>query len=172
MGREADYLVFAAEQYRYAKGLTGAQLVELFEKYGVSKFILDSYEFSIVEGIGDEEVPESHCGRYFELKWRKNADDPKIDCGQEMVPVYRGWIGVNYNDSCNRLSKSGGSDKEKQSFGERPAFIIAIAKDFPAANKFDENSWGWKFLEIEMPSVHTTGMESVRKGLLEMCDVG
>ena len=40
MSREANYLVFAAEQYRYAKGLTGAQLVELFDKYGVSKFIM------------------------------------------------------------------------------------------------------------------------------------
>ena len=40
MSREADYLVFAAEQYRYAKGLTGAQLVELFEKYGVAKYFL------------------------------------------------------------------------------------------------------------------------------------
>ena len=37
MSREADYLVFAAEQYKYAKGLTGAQLVELFEKYGAMK---------------------------------------------------------------------------------------------------------------------------------------
>ena len=49
MSREADYLVFAAEQYRYAKGLTGAQLVELFEKYGVSKFIMDSYELFHIE---------------------------------------------------------------------------------------------------------------------------
>ena len=47
--READYLVFAAEQYRYAKGLTGAQLVELFKKYGVAKFILDSYELLHIE---------------------------------------------------------------------------------------------------------------------------
>ena len=49
MSREADYLVFAAEQYRYAKGLTGAQLVELFDKYGVSKFIMDSYELFHIE---------------------------------------------------------------------------------------------------------------------------
>ena len=49
MSREADYLVFAAEQYRFAKGLTGAQLVDLFERYGVAKFIMDSFEFFHIE---------------------------------------------------------------------------------------------------------------------------
>ena len=49
MSREADYLVFAAEQYRFAKGLTGSQLVDLFEKYGVAKFIMDSFELFHIE---------------------------------------------------------------------------------------------------------------------------
>ena len=49
MSREADYLVFAAEQYRFAKGLTGAQLVDLFERYGVAKFIMDSFELFHIE---------------------------------------------------------------------------------------------------------------------------
>ena len=49
MSREGEYLVFAAEQYRFAKGLTGAQVAELFEKYGVSKFIMDSFEFFHIE---------------------------------------------------------------------------------------------------------------------------
>ena len=49
MNREADYLVFAAEQYRFAKGLTGSQLVDLFEKYGVAKFIMDSFELFHIE---------------------------------------------------------------------------------------------------------------------------
>ena len=49
MSREADYLVFAAEQYRFAKGLTGAQLVDLFERYGVAKFIMDSFELFQIE---------------------------------------------------------------------------------------------------------------------------
>lgn len=49
MSREADYLVFAAEQYRFAKGLTGAQLAALFEKYGVARFIMDSYELFHIE---------------------------------------------------------------------------------------------------------------------------
>ena len=49
MSREAYYLVFAAEQYRFAKGLTGAQLVDLFERYGVEKFIMDSFELFHIE---------------------------------------------------------------------------------------------------------------------------
>ena len=49
MNREAEYLVFAAERYRFAKGLTGAQVAELFAKYGVSKFILDSFELFHIE---------------------------------------------------------------------------------------------------------------------------
>ena len=43
MSREGEYLVFAAERYRFAKGLSGAQVAELFAKYGVPKFILDSF---------------------------------------------------------------------------------------------------------------------------------
>ena len=39
MSREGEYLVFAAELYRHAKGLSGAEVAALFEKYGVSKFI-------------------------------------------------------------------------------------------------------------------------------------
>ena len=49
MSREGDYLVFAVEQYRFAKGLTGAQVAELFEKYGVSQFIMDSFELFHIE---------------------------------------------------------------------------------------------------------------------------
>ena len=49
MSREGEYLVFAAEQYRFAKGLTGAQVAELSDKYGVSKFIIDSFELFHIE---------------------------------------------------------------------------------------------------------------------------
>ena len=49
MSREAEYLVFAAERYRFAKGLSGAQVAALFEKYGVSKFILNSFELFHIE---------------------------------------------------------------------------------------------------------------------------
>ena len=49
MSREGEYLVFAAEEYRYAKGLSGGDVAALFEKYGVSQFIMDSYELFHIE---------------------------------------------------------------------------------------------------------------------------
>lgn len=49
MSREGDYLVFAAEQYRFAKGLSGKELSQLFAKYNVSKFIIDMFELFHIE---------------------------------------------------------------------------------------------------------------------------
>ena len=49
MSREGEYLVFATEQYRFAKGLSGVQVAGLFEKYGVAKFIMDSFELLHIE---------------------------------------------------------------------------------------------------------------------------
>lgn len=49
MSREGDYLVFAAEQYRFAKGISGKELSHLFAKYNVSKFIIDMFELFHIE---------------------------------------------------------------------------------------------------------------------------
>ena len=49
MSKEGSYLVYATEQYRYAKGLSGAEVAALFAKYGISKFIMDSYELFHIE---------------------------------------------------------------------------------------------------------------------------
>lgn len=49
MSREGDYLVFAAEQYRFAKGISGKELSQLFAKYNVSKFIIDMFELFHIE---------------------------------------------------------------------------------------------------------------------------
>ena len=49
MSREGEYLVFATEQYRFAKGLSGAEVAELFKKYDVAKFIMDSFELFHIE---------------------------------------------------------------------------------------------------------------------------
>lgn len=49
MSREGHYLVFAAEQYRFAKGLSGKELSQLFAKYNVSKFIIDMFELFHIE---------------------------------------------------------------------------------------------------------------------------
>lgn len=49
MSREADYLVFATEQYRFAKGLSGAEVMELFARYDVDQYILDMFELFHIE---------------------------------------------------------------------------------------------------------------------------
>ena len=42
MSREARFTVFCMESYKVHKALTGRQVLELFEKYGVFEYI---YEF-------------------------------------------------------------------------------------------------------------------------------
>jgi len=49
MSREGEYLVFATELYRHAKGLSGAEVIELFRRYGVAQYILKMYELFHIE---------------------------------------------------------------------------------------------------------------------------
>lgn len=49
MSKEGDYLVYAIEQYRFAKGMTGRQVSELFDRYGVFEYIRDMYELFHIE---------------------------------------------------------------------------------------------------------------------------
>ena len=127
------------------------------------------YEFAIVHG-SDEEVPESHCGRYFELRRSKKTDASKDNTGsadEEKLPAYRGWIGVDYNANCHRLNKDG---SKGTSYQDNPSFVIEIAKDFPGAAELYENSWGWKCYEITtdvMP--YSMAMHKVQQQLLNMC---
>lgn len=70
MSREGEYLVFAAEQYRFAKGLSGSEVAELFEKYGVAKFIMDSFELFHIEC---EENMIAAVDEFIERKKRENS---------------------------------------------------------------------------------------------------
>lgn len=49
MSKEADYLVYATEQYRFAKGLSGAEVIELFARYDVEQYILGMFELFHIE---------------------------------------------------------------------------------------------------------------------------
>ena len=49
MSREGEYLVFATEQYRFAKGLSGAEVIELFKRHGVSEYIMRMFELFHIE---------------------------------------------------------------------------------------------------------------------------
>lgn len=87
---------------------------------------------------GDAEVPNSHCGRYFELK--QIADDEKET---EFKPV-RGWIGAMYNNK----------DKDKS---ENPKLIVEIEKGFANTvlgceekNGWENDTWGWKCKNVNI----------------------
>ena len=43
MSKETRYLVFAIEYYRNKKGLSGAQVAELFGAHGIYQLIRDNY---------------------------------------------------------------------------------------------------------------------------------
>lgn len=49
MSKEAKYLVFAIEYYRNRKGLTGAEVADLFARHGVFDLILDNYYLYHIE---------------------------------------------------------------------------------------------------------------------------
>lgn len=44
MSREGKFLVYCTEQYKSAKGLTGHQVSELFNKYKVWEYIYSCFE--------------------------------------------------------------------------------------------------------------------------------
>lgn len=44
MSREGNFLVFCTEQYKSAKGLTGIQVSQLFNKYKVWEYIYSCFE--------------------------------------------------------------------------------------------------------------------------------
>ena len=44
MSREAQFTVFCMESYKVYKSLTGKQVSELFEKYGVFEYIHDFFD--------------------------------------------------------------------------------------------------------------------------------
>lgn len=137
------------------------------------------YEFAIVHG-SDEEVPESHCGRYFELRPCKKDAMPRVDrentIKEDPGPiVYRGWIGVDYNANCKWLVKNeAGQIVEGKTFAEHPAFVIEMPKGFLDAKDWNEdwneNTWGWKCCEITAAAMpYKEAMSAAREKLLTLC---
>ncbi|MFM9414174.1 DUF3791 domain-containing protein [Peptococcus simiae] len=65
MTRAEEYLIFFLERYRYHKGLSGKDAIELFQSKGISEYILSHYdalhvqsEQSVIEEI-DELLEEN-----------------------------------------------------------------------------------------------------------------
>ncbi|MCR5508474.1 MAG: DUF3791 domain-containing protein [Lachnospiraceae bacterium] len=44
MTKEGNFLTYCVEQYKYEKGLSGRQVMDLFTKYGVLEYIYSSCE--------------------------------------------------------------------------------------------------------------------------------
>ena len=44
MSREGKFLVYCLEMYRAAKKMTGKQVIELFQQYGISDYVITCYE--------------------------------------------------------------------------------------------------------------------------------
>lgn len=44
MSKEGNFLIFCIEQYKSAKNLSGKQVMELFQKYRVSEYIVSCFE--------------------------------------------------------------------------------------------------------------------------------
>ncbi len=115
------------------------------------------YEFAFVYG-SDQEIPDSHCGRYFEL--RKIAEGTETGTRT----IYRGWIGVDYNSSCckDKIHANAGT------YWDEPVFTIEISKDFPTKESLSENSWGWKCKELDDNKQWGAAFKNARKALLEI----
>ena len=137
------------------------------------------YAFTLVHG-NDEEVPESHCGRYFELRRKDNAEASKGDAekanaendANEKTATYRGWIGVDYNANCKWFVKNeAGQIVEGKTFAENPVFVVEISSNFQGAKDWKGNTWGWKCCEIgEGAMQYEKAMSAARKKLLELCN--
>ena len=110
----------------------------------------DSYKFSLASG-SDAEVPESHCGRYFELTKDATNTAEQQSLPEQEIPMQknsvRGWVGVMYS------SKHTG--KGNKTYMEDPQFVIEIEKNFAEVQLKDmadsgwyDDSWGWKCYDI------------------------
>ena len=110
----------------------------------------DSYKFSLASG-SDAEVPESHCGRYFELTKNAKNTAERQSLSEKEIPMQknsvRGWVGVMYS--------SQHTGKYNKKYTDDPQFVIEIEKNFAEVQLKDmadsgwyDDSWGWKCYDI------------------------
>ncbi|MCD8286920.1 MAG: DUF3791 domain-containing protein [Clostridia bacterium] len=62
------FFIFALEQYKYAKGMTGKDTLDLFERYSVMSYIQEFYDVLHTFGTGyiisDLDDYMKHCDEY------------------------------------------------------------------------------------------------------------
>ena len=54
MSKEARFLVYCMERYRHFEGLSGSEVAELFEKYGIYDYITKYFE--ALHTMGDDYI--------------------------------------------------------------------------------------------------------------------
>lgn len=54
MSKEADFLIYCMERYRYFKGLSGAEVEERFARYYIYEYIMKYFE--ALHTMGDREI--------------------------------------------------------------------------------------------------------------------
>ena len=112
--------------------------------FALERYLLDGEIIAKVKELGyeitlvyrnDQEVPRSHCGRYFELRKIISDNSPETSS-----MTFLGWIGVLYNSECMR---DDGND-----YGVRPSLEISIRKGTICPDGWQGNNWGWRCYDI------------------------
>jgi len=121
------------------KSLTFALERYLLEDENFKKNLKKSGYEIVLTYRKDQEVPRSHCGRYFEL--RKIISDNSAGTSNM---TFLGWIGVLYNSECIR--------DNGENYGEMPSLEISICKETICPNGWQGNTWGWWCYDIQKKS--------------------
>ena len=54
MSKEAQFMIYCIERYRYTKQLSGKEVVTLFKKYGIMSFLIEY--FPVLHLSGDRHI--------------------------------------------------------------------------------------------------------------------
>ena len=81
MDKEGKFLIYCIERYRQIKGLTGVEVVALFNQYGIMEFVRQFFELLHING---DEYIVSEIDNYIA---EQKAGQPQITIPHEQVPV-------------------------------------------------------------------------------------
>jgi len=101
---------------------------------------LGKFELVLGDAKGDQEVPEGHCGRYFELRKIDEMASEDTSMGKTSGETIQGWMGAIYN-------------LQKGNAYATPRFEIELNRPFAtllqAENKgWYQDPWGWTSVSV------------------------
>lgn len=126
------------------KGYSNTLLAMKSLPFALERYLLDDEIVTNLKELGyeiiltyrkDQEVPRSHCGRYFEIRKIINNNST----GTSNM-TFLGWIGVLYNSECIR--------DDGDNYGDRPSLEISILKGTICPDGWQGNNWGWSCYDI------------------------